>query len=44
MAEKTNGALEPTIYPVLREWGFTTGKYQIPDETKIRRFIKLCGL
>ena len=29
MAEKTNGALEPTIYPVLREWGFTTGKYQI---------------
>ena len=31
MAEKTNGALEPTIYLVLREWGFTTGKYQISD-------------
>ena len=39
MAEKTNGALEPTIYPVLREWGFTTGKYQIPDETKIRDLL-----
>lgn len=39
MAEKTNGALEPTIYLVLREWGFTTGKYQIPDETKIRDLL-----
>lgn len=39
MAEKTNGALEPTIYPVLREWGFTTGKYQIPDETTIRALL-----
>ena len=39
MAEKTNGALEPTIYPVLREWGFTTGKYQIPDEIKIRDLL-----
>ena len=39
MAEKTNGALEPTIYPVLREWGFTTGKYQIPDETTIKDLL-----
>ena len=24
---------------MLREWGFTTGKYQIPDETKIRDLL-----
>jgi len=27
MAEKTDGALEPTIYPVLTAWGFTTDSY-----------------
>lgn len=26
MAKDTNGALEPTIYPVLTAWGFTTGE------------------
>ena len=30
MAEETDGALEPTIYPILRAWGFTTGKNQVP--------------
>lgn len=31
MAYRTGGALEPTIYPVLLAWGFTTGKNRIPD-------------
>lgn len=38
MAEKTNGVLEPTIYPVLTAWGFTTGENRIPTE------IELAGL
>jgi thiamine biosynthesis lipoprotein len=31
IGNKTDGSLDITIYPVLREWGFTTGEYKIPD-------------
>ena len=30
MCERTNGALDISIYPVLRAWGFTTGTYAVP--------------
>ena len=32
IGEETGGALDITIYPVLKEWGFTTGNYSIPDK------------
>ncbi|MEE0887074.1 MAG: FAD:protein FMN transferase [Treponema sp.] len=35
MAKKTDGALNPAIYPIVRAWGFTTGEYKIPSETEI---------
>lgn len=41
MAKSTEGALEPTIYPVLTEWGFTTGDYQIPSDEKISELLEL---
>lgn len=28
---KTDGCLDVTVYPVLKEWGFTTGDYKIPE-------------
>lgn len=31
MCERTDGALDISIYPVLRAWGFTTGEYAVPD-------------
>lgn len=37
MAEKTDGALEPTIYPVLTEWGFTTDTKRIPSQGQIEK-------
>lgn len=40
MAKKTNGALEPTIYPVLTAWGFTTESYQIPAQEKIDQLMQ----
>lgn len=40
MAQKTNGALEPTIYPVLTAWGFTTESYQIPTREKINQLLQ----
>ena len=35
VAQKTNGALEPTIYPVLAAWGFTTEERNIPSEQEL---------
>ncbi len=39
MCEKTNGCLDITVYPILKEWGFTTGEYKIPDKTKIDELL-----
>ena len=39
MAEKTGGSLDPTIYPVLTAWGFTTGKNQIPADSEITALL-----
>lgn len=41
MARETGGALEPTIYPVLTAWGFTTDNYQIPEQNEIDRLLGL---
>lgn len=43
MAEKTEGALEPTIYPVLTAWGFTTGENHIPAEEELEELMPLVG-
>ena len=33
--DSTDGALDITIYPVLKLWGFTTGEYKIPKQQEI---------
>lgn len=43
MAEETDGALEPTIYPVLLAWGFTTRENRIPEEAEIRELLQKVG-
>lgn len=35
MAQDTGGALDPTIYPVLTAWGFTTDSYQVPSREEL---------
>ena len=37
---ETEGALDITIYPVLREWGFTAGEYHIPDEETLSSLLE----
>ena len=37
MAENTGGAFDPTIYPLVRAWGFTTGEY-IPNANMLQVF------
>ena len=39
ICDKTNGALDISIYPVVREWGFTTGDFKVPDDSVINDLL-----
>ena len=39
MCGRTQGALDISIYPVLRAWGFTTGSYQIPAQEELQTLL-----
>lgn len=39
MCERTSGALDISIYPVLRAWGFTTGAYAVPNGEAITALL-----
>ena len=43
IGNSTNGALDITLYPLLKEWGFTTGNYKIPDEKTITNLLADTG-
>lgn len=43
ISETTGGALDCTMYPVLTEWGFTTGNYKIPSDEKIAELLDNIG-
>ena len=43
ICESTGGALDITIYPVLREWGFTTGETHVPDEESVKAALLNTG-
>ena len=32
----TDGALDITVYPAVRAWGFTTGEYRVPDDGELQ--------
>ena len=36
---ETEGALDVSIYPVVREWGFTTGEYRVPSLEKLEELL-----
>ncbi len=41
LCRRTDGALDPTLYPVTAEWGFTTGNYAVPDEKRLAELLEL---
>ena len=43
VCESTDGALDITIYPVLREWGFTTGNMHVPTDEAVRSALEKTG-
>lgn len=40
MCAQTGGALDITLYPVARAWGFTTGEYRIPDDGELNALME----
>lgn len=40
MAEETGGSLEPTLYPVLTAWGFTTETNRVPSAAEISTLLE----
>lgn len=41
IAERSGGAFDPTIYPVLTAWGFTTDNKRVPPESELSKLLKL---
>ncbi len=41
--KETNGAFDITLYPVTKEWGFTTGSYKIPSQARIDELLANVG-
>ncbi len=39
ICNRTEGALDISIYPVLKSWGFTTGEYRVPSDEEIESHL-----
>ena len=44
ISDLTGGALDVTLYPVSRAWGFTTQTYQIPEAEALEALRELVGM
>lgn len=40
LCESTDGALDVTIYPVVKAWGFTTGEHRVPSEEELSGLLE----
>lgn len=41
--EKTEGAFDITIYPLMEEWGFTNEEYKVPQKETLEKMVKKIG-
>ena len=41
LCQRTDGALDISVYPIVRAWGFTTDNYQVPDDASIQALLPL---
>lgn len=41
LCASTDGALDISIYPVVRAWGFTTGEYRVPEAAELEGLLPL---
>lgn len=40
LCRETGGALDISVYPVTRAWGFTTGEYRVPGQAEIDALLE----
>lgn len=40
MAGESEGLFNPLLYPVIREWGFTTGVYKVPESSVVNALMQ----
>lgn len=43
LCRRTGGALDISVYPIVRAWGFTTGNYRIPTKGELQALLPLVG-
>lgn len=43
LSVRTGGALDPTMYPIVRLWGFTTEAYRVPSSEEISAALQTIG-
>ena len=41
LGQQTDGALDVSVYPVVRAWGFTTDHYQVPGQAELAALLPL---
>lgn len=41
MSRRTAGAMDPTVYPLVRAWGFTTEQYRVPTQEELDALLPL---
>lgn len=37
--QSTGGVFDITVYPLMTEWGFNTGKYKVPEKKRIKQLL-----
>lgn len=42
-SEKTEGAFDPTVYPLVESWGFPSGQAKIPDDETLAELLSSVG-
>ena len=43
IAAETNGAYDPTVYPLMRAWGFTDENYRVPADAELDALLQTTG-
>lgn len=43
VARETDGAFDPTVYPLTSAWGFTDGNHRVPSDDELAALLPLVG-
>ena len=42
-SDYSNHCFDPTVYPLVKAWGFTTGNYRIPEANELSELLRCVG-